>query len=48
VGVLGVLIGSKKAGMITLVRPLMDRLRAELDFHIKQKLYDDVLRLAGE
>jgi len=48
VGVLGVLISGKKAGMIPLVRPLLDRLRAELGFHIKQKLYDDVLRLADE
>jgi predicted nucleic acid-binding protein len=47
-GVLGILLKSKSAGMIPLVRPLMDALIHQAHFFIHPKLYQDVLDLSGE
>jgi len=47
-GVLGILLRAKGAGMIAAVAPLMDRLTAEIDFHIAADLRNRVIRLAGE
>lgn len=48
IGVLGVFIQAKSAGLIPFVRPLMDDLRAKARFHIHEKLYKAVLQQAGE
>ena len=48
VGVLGVLVRAKNAGLISSVVPLMDRLRLELDFFISPQLHATVRRLANE
>lgn len=48
VGVLAMLVRAKQEGFITAVRPLMDRLRAGIDFRISPSLYVEISRLAGE
>ncbi len=48
VGVLGVLLRAKQEKLIPLVGPVMDRLLVEADFFIHAKLYEEVVRLAGE
>ena len=48
VGVLGILLRAKVAGMIPAVGPLIDRLRDELHFFVSDVLRDEVLRRAGE
>lgn len=47
VGVLGVLLEAKSQGLISTVKPLLDRLSAS-GFWINEKLYNQVLNLAGE
>jgi predicted nucleic acid-binding protein len=47
-GVVGVLLSAKQAGMISHVAPLLDRLRAELRFFISDVVRAEVLRRAGE
>jgi uncharacterized protein len=47
-GVLGVLSLAKREGLISEVRPLLDRLRLELRFRIAQNLYDQFLKSIGE
>ncbi len=47
-GTLGTLVRAKQAGLITAVRPLMDRLENEIKFFISPQLRADVLRRAGE
>jgi len=47
-GVVGVLLRAKRAGMISQVAPLLDRLRAELRFFISDVVRAEVLRRAGE
>jgi hypothetical protein len=47
-GVLGILLKVKQLGLIPAVKPLLESLIAEARFFIHQKLYDDVLQLAGE
>jgi predicted nucleic acid-binding protein len=48
VGVLAVLLKAKSAGLVPLVRPLLQRLRVELNFFMSDQLERDVLRQAGE
>ncbi|MBI1224455.1 MAG: DUF3368 domain-containing protein [Bacteroidetes bacterium] len=48
IGVLGVFLLAKKAGTINAVQPLMDDLRSQAKFFIREDLYEKVLRLAGE
>jgi hypothetical protein len=47
-GALGVLLHARRVGMITAIRPLIDQLRAGLDFRMSEQLRRDVLRLADE
>lgn len=47
VGTLGLLLEAKELGFLATVRPEMDRLRAG-SFHISPRLYQAVLRQAGE
>jgi predicted nucleic acid-binding protein len=47
-GVVGVLLRAKQAGMISHVAPLLDQLRAELRFFISDVVRAEVLRRAGE
>jgi predicted nucleic acid-binding protein len=48
IGVLGVFIQAKSAGLIAQVRPLMEDLREKARFYIHSKLFEAVLRQAGE
>ena len=48
VGVLGVLLEAKQQGLIPEVRPLINRLQSEINFHVSPQLVADVLRLALE
>ncbi|NJL90987.1 MAG: DUF3368 domain-containing protein [Coleofasciculaceae cyanobacterium SM2_1_6] len=47
-GLLGILLQSKRQGLLSLVKPVMDRLIGEADFRISNDLYTTVLRNAGE
>jgi len=47
-GILGILLKAKQAGLITPVKPLMDELMQTARFFIGTKLYNDVLSLADE
>lgn len=48
IGLLGVLLDAKAAGLIPLVRPVLDALRAGPNFWVSQRVYVDTLRRAGE
>lgn len=48
VGVLAMLVRAKEMGLVSAVRPLMDRLRNGIDFRISTPLYAEIARLAGE
>ncbi len=48
IGVLGIFIRAKSAGLIAEVRPLMEDLRTKARFHIHDKLFVAVLKQAGE
>jgi hypothetical protein len=48
VGVLGILLESKKAGLIPVVQPLLDQLRTEVGFWVSDRVYTYVLEIAGE
>ncbi len=48
VGVLAMLVRAKEEDLVTAVRPLMNRLRAGIDFRISPGLYAEISRLAGE
>ena len=45
---LGILVRSKRAKLIPEVKPLVDRLRGELNFFVSDRLRETALRLAGE
>ncbi|PDV99962.1 hypothetical protein A9Q02_11040 [Candidatus Chloroploca asiatica] len=47
VGVIGILIRAKKAGLIVAVQPLLDDLQ-RCGFHLALDLYEETLKLAGE
>jgi predicted nucleic acid-binding protein len=47
-GTLGILLKAKKNGLITSVKKLIDRLRAEHHFWIKEDMYQKVLHIANE
>lgn len=47
-GLLGVLVEAKSRGAIAAVKPLMDDLMVQARFRVSQKLYVEVLQLAGE
>jgi predicted nucleic acid-binding protein len=46
-GLLGIVLAAKQQGLIPLVQPILDDLRAN-SFWIRDALYAEVLRLAGE
>ena len=46
-GTVGILLEAKSAGLVDVVRPLLDALRP-LPFHISTPLYETALRKAGE
>lgn len=47
-GVLGVLVDARAAGHVAKVRPLIDRLRTEINFHVRRGIRDQILESAGE
>lgn len=47
-GLMGVLLLSKKKGLLQEVGPLMDRLQNDAGFFLSRKVRAEVLRLAGE
>lgn len=47
-GVIGILISAKKNSLIKQIRPILERLRTEAHFWIKQDLYDVILSQSGE
>jgi uncharacterized protein len=47
-GLLGVLLEAKKAGLISALKPILDRMEAVVAFRLKRALYDATLRAAGE
>ncbi len=47
-GLLGVLLQAKMAGMLSLVAPLLDQLHKDARFWISPSLREKVLQLAGE
>jgi uncharacterized protein len=48
VGVLAMLLRAKERGLLSAVTPLMDQLRAGIDFRISPSLYAEISRLARE
>ncbi len=48
IGVLGILLAAKNAGLIPDVRPSLDQLRNEIGFWVSEKVYQYVLTLANE
>ncbi len=46
-GVVGILLKGKRAGLIPLVRPLLDQVR-KAGFRLRDDVYQEALRLAGE
>jgi predicted nucleic acid-binding protein len=48
VGVLGILTRAKREGLISTIRPQLDRLRNEIQFFIADHLYDHILQSVGE
>lgn len=48
VGVLGVLLNAKKHGKLDSVGKAMKALRREIGFFISERLYEEILRQAGE
>jgi len=47
-GTLGILLKAKKTGLISSVKELIDRLRSEHHFWIKEDMYQKVLHVAKE
>lgn len=47
-GLLGVLLVAKRRGFVTAIRPIVDALIAEANFRVSDRLYAEVLAVAGE
>lgn len=47
-GLLGILIESKKEGLIKEVKPILDKLIYEIGFRISPKLYQNILKIVNE
>jgi predicted nucleic acid-binding protein len=47
-GALGILVRGKRRGLVSAVRPLMERLENELKFFVSAQVRSEVLQLAGE
>lgn len=48
IGVLGVLVRAKHAGLVVAVAPLLDDLDRTIDFRVSSQLRESILRFAGE
>lgn len=48
IGVLGILLKAKQKGLVPRVSPIMVRLQSEVGFYIHDRLFREVLSLAGE
>jgi predicted nucleic acid-binding protein len=48
IGVVGVLLAAKSRGLISLVKPILDDLRATAGFYLAEAVYQGALRAAGE
>jgi predicted nucleic acid-binding protein len=48
VGVLGILLLAKQQGFVAQMRPLIERLQREIDFHMAPQLVSQILGSAGE
>ena len=48
VGLLGVLVQARRAGLVPLLSPLLQQLRHEVGFYISDQLEADVLKVVGE
>lgn len=48
IGVVGVLLAAKTRGLISLVKPILDDLRATAGFYLAEAVYQAALRTAGE
>jgi len=48
IGIGGVLVMAKKKGIIPSVKGILDRLRVEANFRLSEKIYQHLLRAAGE
>ncbi|MBI3538052.1 MAG: DUF3368 domain-containing protein [Chloroflexi bacterium] len=48
IGLLGVLIEAKQKGLIVSIKPILDDLTKKAGFWINSKLYEHVLKIAGE
>ncbi len=48
IGVLGILLRTKSAGLLPELKPLMNALQRDANFWIAKSLFENVLRLAGE
>jgi len=48
VGALGVLLRAKRAGLVPMVRPLVARLRSELNFFVSERFLNEVLWIVDE
>lgn len=46
--VLGLLLEAKRKGLISAVKPVMDRLINEVEFRVSSQLYTIILQSAGE
>lgn len=48
IGVLGVLLEAKRAGLLDSISPLLDQLQWQHRFHLSERVRSEVLRRAGE
>jgi predicted nucleic acid-binding protein len=48
IGILGILLEGKRAGLLATVRPILDSLERDANFWISEALRNRVLQLAGE
>lgn len=48
IGVVGILLAAKSRGLVALVGPILDDLRAQAGFRLAEATYQDALRHAGE
>jgi len=48
IGVVGVLLAAKARGLVSLVKPILDDLRATAGFRLAEAVYQAALRAAGE
>jgi len=48
VGLVGILLAAKTRGLVGLVKPILDDLRADAGFRLAEAVYQDALRHAGE